>query len=396
MKEKRLLVIGFFGLCLTLFAQELQHEVRVVNIEVPVRVFKGDRFVEDLKLEDFEVFENGRLQTIESVYLVKKTAVHREEGKRSVEPRVQRTFVFLFQMTDYLPEVEKAMVYFFEHVITAEDSLIIVTPLKTYNLKKETLHSLSRQKITDQLVGILRKDIVLGGTEYRNLIRELEVVMQDYDPNEAEGGLQLYSTLLEKLENLRAIDQKKLIEFAKFLKGQEGQKYGFLFYQKEVVPKIHPRIMNEMTSLSQDRMDQVLNLISIFDHYYRDVSFDVDLIKKTFSDSLLAIHFLFITKTPPVKVDITSLRPSDIMTMVEQSEDIYNAFREIALATGGFIESSADAGSAFKQAAEASENYYLLYYQPQDYKPDGKFRDIKVKVKKGDYTVAHRAGYFAN
>lgn len=37
----------------------LQHEVRVVNIEVPVRVYKGEAFVDSLTLGDFEVLENG-------------------------------------------------------------------------------------------------------------------------------------------------------------------------------------------------------------------------------------------------------------------------------------------------------------------------------------------------
>jgi len=75
---------------------------------------------------------------------------------------------------------------------------------------------------------------------------------------------------------------------------------------------------------------------------------DVDLIKKTFSDSSMAIHFLFLTKTPPPNIDTARMSPSG-MIMAEQSEDIYSAFRE-----------------------------------------------IKVKVKRGDYAITHRAGYFAN
>ncbi|MBL7084319.1 MAG: hypothetical protein ISS41_11920 [Candidatus Aminicenantes bacterium] len=69
---------------------------------------------------------------------------------------------------------------------------------------------------------------------------------------------------------------------------------------------------------------------------------------------------------------------------------------ELAKATGGITESSFNALSAFKKAADASENYYLLYYAPSDYKRDGKFKNIKVKVKGKNYKVTHRAGYFAN
>lgn len=82
--------------------------------------------------------------------------------------------------------------------------------------------------------------------------------------------------------------------------------------------------------------------------------------------------------------------------MEDHSEDIFAAFREMAIATGGFVDSSAMADFLFKRAVEASENYYLLYYSPSSYSSDGKFKEIKIKVKNQDYRVFHRAGYFAN
>jgi hypothetical protein len=45
-------------------AQELQHKTGAVNIEVPVRVFKGGTFIDNLTIEDFEVYEDGFLQNI--------------------------------------------------------------------------------------------------------------------------------------------------------------------------------------------------------------------------------------------------------------------------------------------------------------------------------------------
>ena len=64
-------------------------------------------------------------------------------------------------------------------------------------------------------------------------------------------------------------------------------------------------------------------------------------------------------------------------------------------ATGGIAETSANATAAFQKAVNASENYYLIYYKPKEYKADGKFREIKVKVKSGNYRITHRAGYIA-
>ncbi|MBU1337777.1 MAG: hypothetical protein KKD56_01770 [Acidobacteria bacterium] len=68
----------------------------------------------------------------------------------------------------------------------------------------------------------------------------------------------------------------------------------------------------------------------------------------------------------------------------------------MAKATGGLTESTQNPAFALRQASEASRNYYLLYYRPQIYRVDGKFRRIEVKVKGGRYRITHRAGYIAD
>lgn len=68
----------------------------------------------------------------------------------------------------------------------------------------------------------------------------------------------------------------------------------------------------------------------------------------------------------------------------------------MAKSTGGLSDSSSNAAFVFKKAVDASESYYLLYYSPKNTKKDGKFREIKIKVKDKDYRILHRAGYFAD
>ena len=207
------------------------------------------------------------------------------------------------------------------------------------------------------------------------------------------GGLEIdeqliyYQGLLYKLEVLRQVDQLKLLEFAQFLKGKEGQKYVFLFYQREFIPQIEPRILTEYINLFQERPDILSTLSGIMDFQRRDVSFDVEKVKQAYADSSISIHFLFITSPREILPEVY---------MQESSEDISSAFGEMASATGGFIDSSSDPSSLFQKALEASENYYLLYYTPKNYKSDGTFKQITVRVKNKDYRVTYRAGYFAN
>ncbi|MGZ5423662.1 MAG: VWA domain-containing protein, partial [Candidatus Aminicenantales bacterium] len=73
-------------------AQEIQHETRAIAVEVPVRVFKGNTFVDHLSISDFEVYEDGRPQTLDAVYLVKKAFIERQEGTQPVLPDTGRHF----------------------------------------------------------------------------------------------------------------------------------------------------------------------------------------------------------------------------------------------------------------------------------------------------------------
>ncbi len=70
---------------------------------------------------------------------------------------------------------------------------------------------------------------------------------------------------------------------------------------------------------------------------------------------------------------------------------------EIAEGTGGsWFHDRNDLGEGFRRAALAPDVHYVLSYSPSDLKNDGKFHKIKVTLKdlKG-YTVRARRGYYA-
>lgn len=399
---KKTIVIGILALGLTIFAQEITHESLVINIEVPVRVFDGNIFIDSLTIDDFEVFEDGIPQRVEAVYLIKKRTIERREEKQRFVPETTRNFYLFFEVTEYTARVGKAVDYFVNNVIFPGDNLTIITPMKTYRMKPDILEILPREKVVDQIIGILRRDTLAGSSEYRNAVHDLaglakalssasgsqdEFGTAEYQGLELDVQISMYADLLKKLEHIRTIDQKKLLEFADYLRNKEGQKYVFLFYQREYIPQIERRVLNQIMSMNQDREDIIHTLAGLFDFHRREISFDIEKVKQAYADSSISIHFLFFAKPAAYIPGVH---------MVEHSEDIFNAFNEIAKATGGFTESSANPVSLFQNAVEASENYYLLYYSPSDYKKDGKFREIKIRVKEKDYRILHRSGYFAD
>lgn len=408
--------IGLFAciviLSSSVFSQEVSEEVLVVNIEVPVRVFKGTTFVDNLSINDFEVFEEGISQKVEAVYLVKKRTIERSEEKKEFAPKTSRNFYLFFEISEYTGKLGNALSYFVKNVLFPGDNLTVVTPRKTYRMKSKTLEILPKEKIINDFRGIVRTDAYVGNLEYKetfeeiaSLARSLTTTLSSAAAGASKSGdefsafgdsfsdmsvevqISLYRDLLQKLEHLRKVDQSKLLDFAKFLKDKEGQKYIFMFYQREFIPQVDPAILNQAMEQYQGR-PEVLQKISDLVHLYkREIAFDVDLVKQAYADSSISIHFLFIAR--PVK------RVFGVY-MEEHSEDIYAAFREMASATGGISDSSANPVSLCQKAVEAAENYYLLYYSPQNYKKDGKFKEIKVRTKNKDYNVLHRAGYFAN
>lgn len=395
----------------TAVAQQIREETTVVNVGVPVRVYQGPSFVGDLRLDDFEVYEDGVAQKLEAVYLVHQAAIERREELSRFAPETSRHFYLFFEITEYTSQIGEALDYFLTSVLLAGDTLTVVTPLKTYKMRMKALEMKIKPDISAQLKGILRQDSLLGNTEYRRTVSELvevakalaRTLMSSQDPlstlglNDSSRALRTdyapeellfqYADALANLESFRKLDFQRLIRFASLLKNEEGQKYVFVFYQREFLPQIEPRILYPYLELNQDRPDIQYTVMSLFDFYRRYNTFDIDTVTQAYADASIAVHFLFISE--PIKHE-----PG--LKFQERSEDIYTALKEMALATGGFFDSSANPRALLKDAVRSSENYYLLYYSPQKTERDGQFRRITVKVKNKDYRIAHRQGYIAN
>ena len=402
------LVGGLLLFCMGVFSQEAADQAVVINVEVPVRVFQKGDFVENLTIDDFEILEEGMPQRIEAVYFIKKRTVERSEEKRRFLPSTDRTFFLFFEISEYSPEIGDAIDYFHENVLVPGDDLIVVTPLNTYKLRSQLLEFQSKKELSRQLKELLRKEVLMGNAEYREAVQELtglarllasnspdardaaqldEYTLACYGRMPVEKQLMKYLNILERIRKLRRVDQQKLLDFAKILKNEAGQKYVFLVYQREYIPQIEPRILDKYVAAFQDKPHVLQGLYSMSHTSRRDISFDVDLVKQAYADSSISIHFLFLTP---------AIKHVQGVYFQERSEDIFGAFREMANATGGFVDASANPASSFKRAVDASENFYLLYYSPQDYQKDGRFKEIEVRVKEKDFRVVHRMGYFSN
>lgn len=400
MKKIVFFAAAVFSGAISLFNQDLQHRTTVVNIEVPVRVFHDKLFDNNLLKEDFEVFEDGVRQKIEAVYLIDNTRIKRSDTAGAFHPETGRHFYLFFEISDYPQKIKTALKTFFDQVFTREDHLTVITPRKSYQFKMESLSRLTNSEITEQLGGILRRDAWVGSAEYRHIIHDLIVSIRNLTKLELpEFNLmhgftaedvdltaeEKYLILRERLEAMRTVSQRRLLDFAEHLKSKKGQKHVFIFYQREFIPKYTTRMFMKIEDAN--RPAEQMELMTHHGYFFRDLSFDVDRVKRAYSDSSITINFLFFTKA-------AELIPG--VQMDEHSEDIFSAFSAMSESTGGITTSSANPEFLFQRASDAVQNCYLVYYSVPDYRPDGGFRNIEVKVRGKGRKVYHRAGYYAD
>jgi len=66
MRIKLVGLIVFVLSVASVFPQQIAEESLVVNIEVPVRVYNDNLFVDDLIIDDFKIYEDGKIQKIQA------------------------------------------------------------------------------------------------------------------------------------------------------------------------------------------------------------------------------------------------------------------------------------------------------------------------------------------
>ncbi|MCJ7682303.1 MAG: VWA domain-containing protein [Candidatus Aminicenantes bacterium] len=395
---KRGIVMGLLLMAVFVWAQE-DHDVTVMNIAVPVRVMEGGQFVDNLTIEDFQVFEDGTPQTLDALYVIRNGDVARKEDSRDFQPPLRRHFILLFQLLSYHPRLADVVTYFFNNVYRPGDTLTIQTVQKSYNLSESAMELRSKEELAKDLINLIRKDTLVGSSAYNTLIRELRrIVVQisaggslDGTTSAMDGSMNLellfprYKENLEKLEEMRVIDDRTFIQFAQSVKKQPGRKYVFLFYEREFRPEINQSDLNRMASNYQDKPQIMSHLQDLFQLYSRSPSLDSDQISRVFGDSNITFNLMFINKEPEQVPGIY---------MREQSEDVYSAFSSLAKETGGIVDASMNPEPSFRKAVDSAVNYYILYYRPQSTASQGTYCQIRVLIPDKNYTVLHRPGYF--
>lgn len=248
----------------------------------------------------------------------------------------KRNFVLIFEILDYNNDIGNAVRYFFQNVIRPGDQLIVYTPAKVYGFSPAKLSRPFREQAAE-LQQILKADTASAAARYRDIITAMRQIVADggADAEISEANLVNYRNQMDNMRQMRQINENMIAGIANVFKGQPGNHHLILFFQAEFRPipkketidrmKENPRLGFHATTLFlQDQVEKRI---------------DSDIIKETLTNAGVPLHLVYFRGR--------TLRMSTGQQK-EHSLDVWNAFKEVAAATGGRVESAAAVEAALK------------------------------------------------
>lgn len=317
-------------------------------LEVDARVFDRDgHFVETLAIDDFEIIEDGKLQTIQTMFLVggSRAAAGRAGTARAAVdvappalPRAPQTWIFVFDRKHLRPggyrRAKVALDAFMKERFRPGDLAGIV----------------ANEKMVDNRITSVRAEFLSTLTKIRvpgdAAEREADAAEAAAAGGDGEAGEAIRSALqiLNAREAERAArDTVELLdELARGLAAMPGPKTIVMMSDGFALGKLEEAVRRVTGQMNRA------------------------------GARIYAVDTRGIAGPPG------------------------DAINSLAVDTGGLVLFNINnIGPAFDQIAADTNTYYVLGYQPLDTKFDGKYRRIDVRVKRADLTVRARKGYLA-
>jgi VWFA-related protein len=380
-------------------------EVEYVEVDALVTDQQG-RFVRDLKKEDFQVFEDGRRQTISTFSLVD---IPREPPDRPlfssvpIEPDVKsnerpfdgRVYVMVLDdlHTDALRSqyVKRAARQFIERNLAANDLMAVVhTGGRSDSSQEFTSNKRLLLASVDKFMGRKLQSATLArneeyfrqaGTPFRGSVA---------DPYDQERGFNAQSTL------------STLRQVAEWFGGVRGRRKTMLFISEGIDYDITDviRQMDAPSSAASMIIDDIREAISATARSNVSI-YSIDPRGLTMlGDDAIGVSG-WADANPPPADDTGSggggasgrpgIGPGSLRNELQLSQD---SLRALAEESGGFAAvNTNEFGTAFDRIVSDNSSYYVLAYYPPSPKRDGKFHRIQVRVSRPGVTVRARRGY---
>lgn len=369
----------------------LKEKVEVVNIEVPVRVFRDGVPVDGLSKDDFRLSEDKEPQTLNGFYVRKKKMNVRNinlQAGGTAPP--SRYFVLVFRVFEYNEQLEKGVHYLFDQILNKNDKLLVLVNDRTLLLNQD-VWQLKRREILDQ---ILKQEALKSRQKLEQFFL---AVQKDLDQTklrmllERDSGfyapriIDFLNRYLRTWNEFKAKylipDLDKFYNFARHLENVREEKWVLTFYQIEMFPnmkisgQIHQQIVQLISDLQVARSEDALHariIEQLLERIDRELnaadSFPVEEISKM----LVKVDTTYHCFIMGVRREVLS----EDLAYKQVASDIENSLRAITRRSGGEVIFSGNIGSALHTVEEKEDIYYVLTYEPS--RPE---RKGKVKIE---------------
>ncbi len=342
--------------------------VNAVQVDLRV-VDHNDHFVDDLKKDEFRVFENGQEQAVTTFALIN---IPIESPDAPDRPRVEADFASNVH--------QEGRVY----VIVLDDLEDQVNPLRA-----PTVRALAREFIEKHLADVDRAALITTSGR-RDMSQEFTNNRQRLvdAANKYEGGYGQTITTRRSTgtgfgapggdavsDNLHST-MLSLTSLARWLAQIDGRRKGIVL--------VSERLGRSMTG----GID--LTLAS-------DEAYDARDFVQAAARGNVSLYIIDPVGVPSGKANgIKPITPNGFDDPSAFDNDRMQSLVTLAEATGGFSAvHTNDYTAAFERIVAENSSYYLLGYASTNPNRDGKFRDINVRTTRGGLRVQARSGYVA-
>src|SRR5262245_12855804 len=371
-------------------------QVEYVEVDVLVTDQQG-QFVRDLRKDDFQVFEDGKRQTISTFSLV-DIPIERYErplfSPRPIERDVQtnerpfdgRVYVMILDDLHVAPlrtaRVRTAARQFIEQRLGANDLMaVIFTGGRAQDAQEFTSNKRLLLNAVDKFIGQKLESATITRNNQYFRQRDTGLSGRVDDPDEQERVFKIRSTLTS------------LRQVADWFGGVHGRRKTMLFFSEGIdyditdIIRSQDRLPSSASTIMSDIQDAIAatarSNVSIYSIDPRGLTDG--------SDDTIGVG-QFADSDDPVAG--RGIGQSGLANELQLSQA---SLRQLSDESGGFAAVNRnDFSSAFERIVRDNSSYYVLAYYPPSDKRDGKFHRIEVRVvDRPGLIVRSRRGYNA-
>jgi VWFA-related protein len=374
--------------------------VDYVEVDVLVTDAQGN-YVRDLKKEDFQIFEDGKPQTLSNFVSVDIPVERSQQPlftSQPIEPDVQtnervfagRVYVMVLDSAHTLPQntnlMRLAARKFISEKLGSNDLMAIVAARgaaggpdagqEFTNNKRLLLAAVDKFRGAQPRSAVLNKvDDVINNASIRTSMRAAGAAPPDAVDIDAK----------EREFNARAV-LEELTAVADWFSVVHGRKKSILYFSEGINYDIHDVFANQGN-----------NAAAMIQEYMQD------LVRATTkaNASIYAIDPRGLQGLSDASIELQSIDPNlgvteilDERALQAESRLARESLQTFASETGGFaVYNTNRLANAFDRIVDENSSYYVLAYYPPNPKRDGKYHNINVRVTRPGMTVRFRKGY---